>query len=297
MKDMTIDDAFIFASTKHAGQKRKDGTAYIYHPVAVAKILKDAGYDETYQITALLHDTLEDTDTTEEEISQYGDDVLTAVKLLTRDKDTLESDYINAILGNKLAATIKNADRLHNLSEAIERARNSEKARTFLERYVKNSEEYYSERFTDALDDMIAYARNVLIGTKKPDRCRMAGIISPRSLRLKADAMKEDDEARYQRQRARYLEGVHMPDLASPALSFFTDGIEYYCAANWPGSLVDPAPAWCLTDGGWVEFGGDLVDIYEDLWDISRESARESIKKLISNNFFRDFVEEEKILP
>ena len=64
-------DAFNFACIKHQHQTRKTGEAYITHPVAVCKILKDAGItDAKILCGALLHDTVEDTETTFEEIEE-----------------------------------------------------------------------------------------------------------------------------------------------------------------------------------------------------------------------------------
>ena len=60
--------AYEFAKEKHGTQKRIGGAPYITHPVAVADILKKEGYDIEYQIVALFHDLLEDTDATEDEI-------------------------------------------------------------------------------------------------------------------------------------------------------------------------------------------------------------------------------------
>ena len=112
--------AFEFAKAKHRGQKRIGGEDYITHPIAVSKIIKNQGFDENYQITALFHDLLEDTDTTEEEILKYGNqEILEAVKLLTKKKGYDMAEYINAIKQNPIAFAVKAADRLHNLQCAI----------------------------------------------------------------------------------------------------------------------------------------------------------------------------------
>ena len=112
--------ALSFAKEKHKGQKRIGGDDYITHPIAVAELVKSQGFDETYQIAALFHDLLEDTDATQEEILQYGSpDILEAVNLLTKKKGYDMAEYINAIKQNPIAYAVKAADRLHNLQCAI----------------------------------------------------------------------------------------------------------------------------------------------------------------------------------
>ena len=79
--------ALEFAKAKHEGQKRIGGDDYITHPIAVCEIVQKEGLGESYQIAALFHDLLEDTDTTEEDILNYGSpEILKAVKLLTKEK-------------------------------------------------------------------------------------------------------------------------------------------------------------------------------------------------------------------
>ena len=112
--------ALEFAKEKHEGQKRIGGEDYITHPIAVAEIVKSQGFDENYQITALFHDLLEDTDATEEEILKYGNqEILDAVTLLTKEKGYDMAEYISAIKKNSIAYAVKAADRLHNLQCAV----------------------------------------------------------------------------------------------------------------------------------------------------------------------------------
>ena len=112
--------ALAFATEKHRGQVRIGGDAYITHPIAVSEIIKSQGLDEIYQITALFHDLLEDTNATEDEILTYGgSEVLTAVKLLTKTPGYVMAEYIKGIKENSIAFAVKTADRLHNLQCAV----------------------------------------------------------------------------------------------------------------------------------------------------------------------------------
>ena len=112
--------ALNFATEKHKGQKRIGGDDYIMHPIAVCEMVKAKGYGEDYQITALFHDLLEDTNATEKEILEYGNqDILNAVKLLTKEKGGDMQKYICQIKNNEIAFVVKGADRVHNLQCAL----------------------------------------------------------------------------------------------------------------------------------------------------------------------------------
>ena len=116
---MNLEKAVEFMKQKHEGQKRKQGTPYYTHPLAVAKLLKDKGFSEEYQLAGLFHDLLEDTDATEEEIELLSNkEVLEAVKLLTKTEGYVMDEYIGNIKQNEMARMVKLADRIHNLSES-----------------------------------------------------------------------------------------------------------------------------------------------------------------------------------
>jgi (p)ppGpp synthase/HD superfamily hydrolase len=87
-----IPRALCFAATHHGDQEDKNGQAYIWHPIRVAQGLKNAGFSETHQVVGLLHDTVEDTDATMEEIGDlFGGAVLGGVDAMTRRLDLSDS--------------------------------------------------------------------------------------------------------------------------------------------------------------------------------------------------------------
>ena len=113
-------NALEFATEKHDGQLRIGGLPYITHPVSVAEIVREKGGDTDAVITALFHDLLEDTDATENDILRLGNaNILRAVKLLTKKKGYVMSDYVNGIRQVETAFLVKGADRLHNLRSAV----------------------------------------------------------------------------------------------------------------------------------------------------------------------------------
>jgi len=80
-----LEKAFTAAEKAHSGQLRKSGEDYITHPVAVAQILIDLGMDLATVIAALLHDTVEDTSFSIEQIkNQFGDEVSSLVDGVTK---------------------------------------------------------------------------------------------------------------------------------------------------------------------------------------------------------------------
>ena len=119
--------AYDMARTAHAGQKRRDGSPYVTHCIAAADISVDIGLDEDSIIAALLHDVIEDTSLTHEDIArQFGNavaDIVEGVTKLTRVQYTSKEDEQAENLRKMLLAMakdirvilIKIADRLHNM--------------------------------------------------------------------------------------------------------------------------------------------------------------------------------------
>ena len=118
--------AAVFAAKKHGDQKRKTGEPYITHPIAVAEILIQIGMDADTVSAGLLHDTLEDTDTTEEEIATiFGKEVgemvqaVTKISRITDEKSIQEAETIKkmffAMSKDLRVILIKLADKLHNM--------------------------------------------------------------------------------------------------------------------------------------------------------------------------------------
>ena len=80
-----LEKAFLFAEEMHAGQKRKSGEAFVIHPVEVAIILADLHMDVETLIAALLHDTVEDTVATKQQVAEmFGDSVAELVDGVTK---------------------------------------------------------------------------------------------------------------------------------------------------------------------------------------------------------------------
>ncbi len=90
----TFTDAVAIACEAHKGQKDKGGHDYIKHPLHLAHMCKVKGYSNEVQITAVLHDVIEDSDFTFDDLIKRGipESVLDALKLLTHIKD---QEYIN----------------------------------------------------------------------------------------------------------------------------------------------------------------------------------------------------------
>ncbi len=119
--------AYLFAHSLHAGQLRKSGEPYIVHPIAVAEILSEYRLDETSLVAALLHDVVEDTHVSVQEVEkQFGPNVASIVDGLTKlakvefrsSQEKLAENFrkmIVAMSRDIRVIVVKLADRLHNM--------------------------------------------------------------------------------------------------------------------------------------------------------------------------------------
>ena len=120
-----IREAIEYAAAKHSDQKRKDGSPYIIHPLAVAEIVVEMGLDTDAVLGALLHDCIEDTDASKEEIARrFGEATAEMVEGVTKRANFSSSEerqmenlrkMFMAMSKDIRVVLIKIADRLHNM--------------------------------------------------------------------------------------------------------------------------------------------------------------------------------------
>lgn len=123
-----IQKAYVFAAAAHVGQTRLSGEPYLSHPLAVAHRLAEMGFDEATIAAGLLHDTVEDTKATIEEIDeQFGEEVADIVDGVTKislipfeSKEEAQAENIRkmilAMSHDMRVLMVKLADRAHNMS-------------------------------------------------------------------------------------------------------------------------------------------------------------------------------------
>ncbi|HEX2702599.1 MAG TPA: HD domain-containing protein, partial [Solirubrobacteraceae bacterium] len=145
-----VEAAFVFACEHHADQRRRSGEEFIVHPVGVALICAGMLLDTETLCAALLHDTVEDTTASLDEVEErFGPDVaslvdgvtkLTGITFSSRDEAQAENyrKMIVAMASDVRVVLIKLADRLHNMRTlgALPKQKQLEKARETLEIYA-----------------------------------------------------------------------------------------------------------------------------------------------------------------
>jgi guanosine-3',5'-bis(diphosphate) 3'-pyrophosphohydrolase len=122
-----LDKAYVYGMMKHGPQKRASGDPYFSHPLEVAAILTDMRVDDATIAVALLHDTIEDTDATRDEIdAKFGTEICELVESLTKlekldfvSKKTEQAENFRrlllAVAADVRVLLVKLADRLHNM--------------------------------------------------------------------------------------------------------------------------------------------------------------------------------------
>lgn len=113
-KGELLSKAIHIATNGHHGQFDKGGNPYILHPFAVMALLNTD--DEELQCAALMHDVIEDTKTTFQDLRDAGfsDRVIAAVRLVTKMPGQTYNEYKDGVFSNKDAMRVKMADLTHN---------------------------------------------------------------------------------------------------------------------------------------------------------------------------------------
>ena len=164
-----IDKAYNFAKKSHGDQKRKSGEPYIIHPIHTALILADLELDKESIMAGLLHDVMEDTKVTREQmISKFGEEVTDLVDGVTKltkldyDADKVEKQAENlrkmflAMAKDIRVILIKLADRLHNMRtlQYMTPEKQKEKSKETMEIYAPIADRLGISKIKIELDDL-----------------------------------------------------------------------------------------------------------------------------------------------
>lgn len=163
-----IADAFAYGKEMHEGQFRHSGEPYFTHPVAVAAILTEQRLDDATIITALLHDTIEDTKASYEEVSgRFGAEVaelvdgvtkLTNLQLSSRETKQAENfrKLFMAMSKDLRVILVKLADRLHNMRtiKAMRPDKQAQKARETMDIYAPLAGRMGMQWMREELEDL-----------------------------------------------------------------------------------------------------------------------------------------------
>ncbi len=164
-----VEKAYRMASTAHKDQKRKSGEPYIIHPLYVAIILAELEMDKETIVAGLLHDVVEDTFISEEEVTgEFGEEVallvdgVTKLGQLSYDADKVEVQAENlrkmflTMAKDIRVIIIKLADRLHNMRtlQYMKPEKQKEKARETMDIYAPIAQRLGISRIKTELDDL-----------------------------------------------------------------------------------------------------------------------------------------------
>ncbi|MFM8939240.1 MAG: HD domain-containing protein, partial [Phenylobacterium sp.] len=166
--EATLNRASVYAMRMHGSQKRASGDPYFAHPIQVAGILTEYRMDAATIITALLHDTVEDTEATSAEIGRlFGEEIAELVEGVTKlTKLELNSEhtrqaenlrkFILAISKDVRVLLVKLADRLHNMRtiKSMDPAKQAQKARETMEIYAPLAGRMGMQWMREELEDL-----------------------------------------------------------------------------------------------------------------------------------------------
>ena len=164
-----IEKAYRLASKAHGSQRRKSGEPYIVHPLWVAIILADLEMDKETIVSGMLHDVVEDTDVSEEDIRrEFGDEVALLVDGVTKlgrlsyssDKLDVQAENLRkmflAMAKDIRVIIIKLADRLHNMRtlQFMKPEKQKEKAKETMDIYAPIAQRLGISKIKTELDDL-----------------------------------------------------------------------------------------------------------------------------------------------
>lgn len=279
MNDTTLfSKAVSFAAEKHQAQISHDGNPYILHLIKVSEILRMSGYDRKYQITALLHKTLAETDSTVEELLFFGSDVCEAVKRLTWAENMDADSYLSDILENPIAAMVKSADLVQTMWECTVC-----EDKNWTSRELRNARPY-CKKLCKAVDDAIAAAQYAL---SHPNLSRKNFSFVKKDMKLYSEIRTES----YNRARSQF----------NPNLKPVRNGDEVYYRDEMGGYLlIEHNRFYALQRHGWQELPENpiycAVNPLEEYPASNRSQFEAFIAQEIEHrNYFYDFVEIEKL--
>ena len=167
----TLKKAYMYAMEAHGSQKRSSGPPFFYHPAEVARILAEIGMDVPTIATGLLHDVLEDTNTSFEELEElFGSEIASLVRGVTKlssvqysSREEYQADNIRkfllAISRDLRILIVKIVDRLHNMRTlryvSIERQKNI--ALETLDIYAPLAEKIGMNAIKEEMEDIAFY--------------------------------------------------------------------------------------------------------------------------------------------
>ncbi|MFN7161224.1 MAG: HD domain-containing protein [Candidatus Gracilibacteria bacterium] len=161
----TIEKALTFATKKHHAQQRDEGTPYISHCVLAALIAYENKGNADDIVTLLLHDTIEDTETSYDEIAElFGTEVADNVRALSHTEGGARmsvEDYQKRLLARPACLFHKSCDRIANLYSTYVQPKRSKK-----QRMIKGTEEFFYPMLEEKYPKMVQHMKDIIVYIK-----------------------------------------------------------------------------------------------------------------------------------